>query len=229
MTYRTTKIVKWCKPQECENSVWEKAFFEFETRKEAVKKMKRRLREYKIADKIEKNSIILDLFCGTGHMSEALRRLGYKNTVGLDISLSLLKKNNHSKKLVCGNATQMRFRARSFKAIFIQGGLHHLPKSKADTFKVFRECRRILEKGGYIFVTEPYEDFFLKTVHYILEKSPWLPARLKHLKTMIREEKKTYFSWLGKVHVLLAGPFEGFEPVKKQIGWGKISLVLRRV
>ena len=229
MTYRTTKIVKWCKPQECENSVWEKAFSEFESRKEAVKKMKTRLREFPIAGKIEKNSMILDLFCGTGHMSEALKRLGYKNTVGLDMSLSLLKKNNHSKKLVCGNATQMRFRARSFKAIFIQGGLHHLPKAKADTFKVFRECRRILEKGGYIFVTEPYEDFFLKTVHYILEKSPWLPARLKHLKTMIREEETTYFSWLKEAHEILKGPFYGFKTLKNQIRWGKISLVFRRI
>ena len=122
------KVIKWCEAELCENNAWEKAYSEFESHKQAVQKMEKRLGDFQIQKRLKKNAFILDCFCGTGCMSEALKKLGFKNTVGLDLSLSLLLKNRSSKKVICGNAIKTKFKAKTFDAIFIQGGLHHLPK-----------------------------------------------------------------------------------------------------
>lgn len=113
------KVIKWCEPERCENTAWEKAYSEFESRNQAVAKMEKRLNEFRIQKRLKSNALILDCFCGTGCMSEALKKYGYTNIVGLDLSISLLLKNSASKKVICGNALKTKFKAKTFDAIFI--------------------------------------------------------------------------------------------------------------
>lgn len=222
---KKTKTIQWCKPQLCENPVWENAYSAFESRKQAVKKMKSRLQSYQIGKRLKTSDLILDLFCGTGCMSEALKELGYNNTVGLDLSISLLSKNRASKKLICGNAIKTKFPENTFHAIFIQGGLHHIPGRK-NVKRVLFECHRTLKKNGLLFITEPFNDLFLRAVHLTLAISPWLPKKLASLKTMIQEEKKTYFSWLVDTNLLLCDSYTKFRIIKKQVKLEKINLIL---
>jgi ubiquinone/menaquinone biosynthesis C-methylase UbiE len=130
-----------------------------------------------------------------------------------------------SKKLVCGNAIKTKFSKNTFKAIFIQGGLHHIP-GKKNIKRVLIECHRILKQNGLLFITEPFNDLFLHTVHLTLAISPWLPKKLASLKTMIHEEKKTYYSWLANVNLLFYTSLTKFRIIKKQVKLGKINLIL---
>lgn len=187
--------------------------------------MKSRLLNYQIGKRLKTSDLILDLFCGTGCMSEALKELGYNNTVGLDLSISLLSKNRASKKLIYGNAIKTKFPDNTFHAIFIQGGLHHIPGRK-NVKRVLFECHRILKKNGLLFITEPFQDLFLRAVHFILAISPWLPKKLASLKTMIQDEKKTYFSWLADAGLLLNDSLMKFQTTRKLVKLGKINLIL---
>lgn len=220
------KVIKWCEPEPCENTAWEKAYSEFESRKQAVQKMEKRLGEFQIQKRLKKNALILDCFCGTGCMSEALKKHGFKNAVGLDLSLSLLLKNRSSKKVICGNAIKTKFKVKTFDAIFIQGGLHHLPNPKKNLRKLFLEHSRILKKNGYILITEPYQETFLFFVHLVLKYSPWLPKKLLCLKKMIEEEEQSYFFWLENAKTIINSSLGKLRIIHRSIKNGKINLII---
>jgi trans-aconitate 2-methyltransferase len=88
---------------------------------------------------------ILDLGCGTGHLTQRIAESGAK-VVGLDRSLAMLaeaRRNHHDLPLVAVDATQMAF-ARPFDAVFSNAALHWI----LDAERVVNCIAACLRPGG---------------------------------------------------------------------------------
>jgi SAM-dependent methyltransferase len=97
--------------------------------------------------------------------------------VGVDISQSMLElaKVKHEKHqdflFIQADVTSLPFQNSSFRAIFIFGGIHHVP----DRDGLFKEVARVLKPGGRFYFREPVSDFFLwRWLRAIIYK--WSPA-----------------------------------------------------
>lgn len=101
---------------------------------------------------------VLDIGCANGALSRVLRD-GGNHVVGVDILPEYVKmaKKNCSEAKVVDISRGTGFRAGSFDAVFAGEFIEHLTEKDADTF--FRECRRVLKRGGLIILTTPNPDF----------------------------------------------------------------------
>jgi ubiquinone/menaquinone biosynthesis C-methylase UbiE len=113
---------------------------------------------------------ILDLGCGTGRFTEALRVRFDADVIGIDPSEKMLaqarsKLSSPRVRYEIGRAESIPLPDNSVDLIFMSMIFHHLE----DAPLVARECRRILRDGGTIFVrtgirerisSYPYVDFF---------------------------------------------------------------------
>lgn len=57
----------------------------------------------------------------------------------------------------------MPFRSNSFDLVIGRGVIHHLPNPEIGC----KEAYRVLRKGGYLFISEPHSNFFLKLLRKI--------------------------------------------------------------
>jgi ubiquinone/menaquinone biosynthesis C-methylase UbiE len=113
---------------------------------------------------------ILDLGCGTGRFTEALRVRFDAKVIGIDPAEKMLaqarsKQPDGRVQYEHGRAESIPLPDNSVDLIFISMIFHHL----ADPALAARECRRVLRNGGIVFVrtgtrerisTYPYYDFF---------------------------------------------------------------------
>ena len=100
-----------------------------------------------------KNKKIIDVGCGGGRYSNALRLLRAKSVIGVDYSddgLKIAKKNYKHKNLffLKQNVLNLKFKSRSFDIVFSNGVLHHT----SNLEKGIEELHRICKKGGYIYL-----------------------------------------------------------------------------
>lgn len=89
----------------------------------------------------------MDVGCGNGIFTLRFANAGARVT-GLDYSRNLLGQNTHSH-LVCGDATSLPFRDRSFEVVFEANVLHHVQ----DRDQVIREMARTGRR--YVILLEP--------------------------------------------------------------------------
>ena len=108
--------------------------------------------------KANKAQRVLDYGCATGNASLALSRRGIK-AVAFDASLRMLeevKKKAQALSLdvtcVQGDAEHLPFEDEYFDGSVCMGVLHHLP----DIPRAIEEQIRVLNKGGTIFISEPF-------------------------------------------------------------------------
>jgi ubiquinone/menaquinone biosynthesis C-methylase UbiE len=113
---------------------------------------------------------ILDLGCGTGRFTEALRARFDAEVIGIDPSEKMLaqarsKQRDDRIRYQHGRAESIPLPDNSVDLIFMSMIFHHLK----DSALAARECRRVLRDGGKVFVrtgtrerisTYPYFDFF---------------------------------------------------------------------
>jgi ubiquinone/menaquinone biosynthesis C-methylase UbiE len=113
---------------------------------------------------------ILDLGCGTGRFTEALRARFDAKVIGIDPSEKMLAQARSKQpggriQYEHGKAESIRLPDNSVDLIFMSMIFHHL----ADPALAARECRRVLCDGGTAFVrtgtreripSYPYYDFF---------------------------------------------------------------------
>lgn len=92
--------------------------------------------------KINNSSLILDLACGTGKLSESLRSNHSPAIVGADRSSVLLGQNGSSFR-VNAFAESLPFKDKSFEAILIAQAFHWF-----DFDKTLNEIHRVLTDGG---------------------------------------------------------------------------------
>lgn len=105
---------------------------------------------------------VLELCCGHGELL-TLSPLEFSRGVGVDLSISMLEagqehhQNAEHFTFVQADATQLPFEDNSFNAVFIFGGIHHVPEREA----LFKEVFRVLLPGGRFYFREPVSDFIL--------------------------------------------------------------------
>ena len=100
-----------------------------------------------------KNKTVIDVGCGGGRYSNALKNLGAKKVYGVDYGsdgLKLAKKNYKKKNLIFmkQNVLNLTFAENKFDIVFCNGVLHHT--SNID--KGIKELIRVCKPGGFIFL-----------------------------------------------------------------------------
>ena len=97
---------------------------------------------------------LIDIGAGTGRYSVALSSEGYDVTAVelVKYNLGILKKKGSDVKAFQGNATKLkRFEDESFDVALLMGPMYHLI-SEEDKLKALSEAKRVVKKGGFIFV-----------------------------------------------------------------------------
>jgi ubiquinone/menaquinone biosynthesis C-methylase UbiE len=97
---------------------------------------------------IGSDSVILDMGCGTGNYTDALRRV-VKSVIGIDLSTGMLEQARvkfSDLLLICGDVTSMPFGPETFDAAFAVQVLHHMKEKEL----FLTEAYRALRNGAWI-------------------------------------------------------------------------------
>lgn len=181
---------------------WERLFSNLESTDFSYRKNLKRLKKGLFFIKIKKNDLVLDLFCGRCDTGCGLKNHGYRITSG-DISFKLLKINRDVKNKIQLNSLSLPFYNSQFKAIIIQGGLHHL-ENYDQIVICLQEIKRILEPNGYLFISEPGNTLCLKIwLFLITQTSLWkLSSYASNWHDLYRAEEKTHLRYLCNINKL---------------------------
>lgn len=155
--------------------------------------VKRRFEELKKAVFFDKKSKILDLGCGYGFLIVFMRKLGF-NIVGCDtdgssieVAKKILSENGISPGLAVINGKKLPYRDNSFDLIY----LNHVLVYVNNLPDFFKEIKRILKKGGKVYLVTPnYQCCY--DINYGIFLIPWLPR------------------WINKIYLRLLGRKESF-------------------
>ena len=96
---------------------------------------------------ISGDSVVLDMGCGTGNYTDALRQVA-KSVIGIDLSIGMLEQARSKfidLLLILGDITSMPFKPKSFDAAFAIQVLHHVKEKElflAETCRVLRKGAR---------------------------------------------------------------------------------------
>lgn len=123
------------------DNIWNSLNWDMVT--EATELLKTRFKRNKISISLIKNKIVLDMGCGSGRYSIALKRMGAKEVVGIDKSETKQFKYKGVKYII-GNVLNLPFEDNYFDFVFCNGVLHH----STDILKGIKEIYRVLKKGG---------------------------------------------------------------------------------
>jgi SAM-dependent methyltransferase len=205
---------------------WEAAYLAFETPEQEIDKFVRRLIKLG-APQWPLDAQIVELFCGRGNGLHALRRMGFTNIEGVDLSPSLLAQYSGDAQCHVSDCRQLPFQTGSKDVLIVQGGLHHLSTLPDDLEQVFAEMHRVLRAEGWVVIVEPWLDPFLRLVHAIsgLPLACVFSKKLGALATMIRYERRTYEQWLSQPKLILALSRKHFSLLQERVGWGKWNFV----
>ncbi len=102
----------------------------------------------------KKDDMIIDMGCGTGELAYEIYKRGHANIMGLDISkncIAMAKEKYKGIKFEVRDVENTGLKNDSADALFYCGILHHFQHQSS----LAKEARRILKKGGKIFVFEP--------------------------------------------------------------------------
>jgi len=105
--------------------------------------------------KIEKKhgkGVLLDVGCALGDCLMEAKKLGWKNTLGLEVSEYACKKAiKRSLNIKNGKLSKNTFPAESFDIVLYQDVLEHI----SDPFRELIKVKRVLKKGGLLFIVTP--------------------------------------------------------------------------
>ena len=169
--------------------------------------------------KLDEKSIVLDAGCGTGLVTLAFHKAGYRpeKTFALDLSFNSLtvaqeqfKKDKYAVdedvEAIQGNLLSMPFADETFDAILTCGALEYVPLDDG-----LRELARILKPNGKL-VLIPIRPSIVGTVLEFLYSFKTIPI------DKINETARSYFDIIGN-HKF---------PVTEPIGWSKMIFLLQK-
>jgi SAM-dependent methyltransferase len=222
-------LVFWEEGNSCCNPKWEAAYRRFESEAQEIRKFRSRLEALGAAE-WNRDSRIVDLFCGTGKNLQCLENLGFQDLHGVDLSPRLLQQYRGNAQVYVGDATSLRFPDSWADIVIVQGGLHHLPSLPENLNKCLSEIRRILKPGGLFVFVEPWTTPFLVVVHWCCGQKSLrtLSPKLAALSEMIAEEKTTYDSWLNNPGAILESVDSFFSKKTLSMNLGKIFYTGRK-
>lgn len=117
-----------------------------------------------LADGLRPECDVLDVGCGTGNYSRALRDALGCRCVGIDPSFEMLaaaRRSAAAMPLVRSRAERLPLREASFDRVFSVDVVHHLE----DQLAYFQEVRRVLRSGGRICTATESEPMIRKRLH----------------------------------------------------------------
>jgi ubiquinone/menaquinone biosynthesis C-methylase UbiE len=204
---------------------WEAAYLRFETPEQEVAKFRGRLQHIG-ATAWPRDWLILDLFCGRGGGGQALRRMGFEQIYGVDMSERLLREHRDRGSTAVGDCTRLPIASRIADVAIVQGGLHHLPRIPEDLSRTLDEVCRVLRPGGLFVMVEPWRTPFLDAVHLLSRArlARRMSKKIDALATMIEHEQVTYNQWLCAPQVILTSIAQRFRLTRREERWGKIYL-----
>jgi 2-polyprenyl-6-hydroxyphenyl methylase/3-demethylubiquinone-9 3-methyltransferase len=109
---------------------------------------------------IKKDSVVLDIGCGTGRSIREIAGLA-KEVVGVDFNKSILREtkknlsNLSNVKLFCENAKKLHFLDNVFDYVICVGNT--FGNFGEDKIKIIKEVKRVLKKGG-VFLVSVYSE-----------------------------------------------------------------------
>jgi SAM-dependent methyltransferase len=215
-------LTHWHAGAHCCNPRWENAYEKFESPEEERSKFRRRFRQLGL-DKLDRNLRVVDLFCGRGNGLRALQEMGFQNLTGVDLSPSLLDQAPPDVNRIVADCTALQFDPGSVDVILVQGGLHHLPDLSTNLPRCLDEVSRSLAPNGVFCAVEPWDTFFLRSVHWA-SANRFLRARIEKFDafaTMVEEEQATYFVWLSSAAFVRSEVERQFKPKLNRFSWGK--------
>jgi ubiquinone/menaquinone biosynthesis C-methylase UbiE len=148
------------------NELWERAYAQFETPAQEIRKFTRRLTKLGVT-KWSRRAEIVELCCGRGNGLNALSQLGFTRLAGVDLSASLAAQYKGPATLYVCDCRQLPFDNQSKDIVIVQGGLHHLKNFPEDLEKTLSEAWRVLRDDGLCVVVEPWLTPFLSFVHAV--------------------------------------------------------------
>jgi ubiquinone/menaquinone biosynthesis C-methylase UbiE len=163
-----------------------------------------------------KDPKIIDIGAGTGKYSITLDKMGYDVT-----AVELVKHNfktmiskDKNLKAYLGNALDLKaFNDNSFDVVILFGPMYHLINLE-DKIKALNEAKRIIKKGGYIFISYCMNEYAVIT-HGFIEKQ---------IKTELLNKK------LNKNFHILSNPNDLYSFVRiKDINYLKNITKLKRI
>jgi demethylmenaquinone methyltransferase / 2-methoxy-6-polyprenyl-1,4-benzoquinol methylase len=98
---------------------------------------------------LPERACVLDLACGTGDLSRAALRLGYR-VVGADLSAGMLAVNGAATPLVEADGSRLPFAGAAFDGLVCGYALRNF----TDLAATLAECARVLRPGGRMAVLE---------------------------------------------------------------------------
>lgn len=205
---------------------WERAYQDFETPEEELRKFHARLRSIG-ASRWDKGSRIVEICSGRGTGLRAWSELGFRNVIGVDYSPALVFVNADGPgERVIGDARALPLASGSVDIAVVQGGLHHL-LTMEDLEQALAEMRRIVAPRGRIVIIEPWLTPFLHFVHFVSERklARRLWKKLDAFETMREEERDTYERWLNGPEQYLALIRRFVTPHIQRMRWGKLVIV----
>lgn len=114
-----------------------------------------RANEIRALDKVKFKHPILDVGCGNGVVAKVvLSNRKEKFDWGIDLSedeINLAKKSGSYKNCKVANVYNLPFNDKSFKAVFSNSVIEHIP----DLEKALSEMSRVLKRGGELIITVP--------------------------------------------------------------------------
>jgi len=149
----------------------------------------------------------LDLGCGLGLQTSALRQRGY-TVIGLDPSVGLLAAGQERlgvSPVLAGSALELPFADQSLDFVYTIGVLHHLPGREFQEGAV-REVARVLKPGGVLLVHEsnprnPLFRFYMGYLFPILKTIDegtelWIDPRWWDRRDELHMQSVRYFTFL---------------------------------
>lgn len=140
--------------------------------------------------KLNSNSILLDVACGTGDFAIASKKFGVNKIIGLDFSMNMLLHFNRkvewsNGRLVQSTAENLPFKNNSFTNIIVAFGVRNF----YDINKSFQSFYRVLKNNGKVTILEfslPSKKFVRKIYLFYFDKILPLIGKL------ISKDKEAY-------------------------------------
>ena len=156
-----------------------------------VGRRRRRIRNLVDASK---EGRFFELGCGDGLNLTVARELGFRDLVGMDYSLDLVRLSEVRPVLV-GDGHNLPLSTGSMNTIFVDSVLHHLTDYEAAA----EECHRVLASGGRLYYFEPRPGPLRSlldwvTMSGVLAFIPFFSSRRETL----AEEWSLYQDWLAR-------------------------------
>lgn len=89
---------------------------------------------------INHDSVVLDIGCGTGNYTSAIKRIT-NNIIGIDQSIGMLqraRRKNYALSLICCDATELPFESETFDAAYSTFVIHHVNNKVAFLNEAYR-------------------------------------------------------------------------------------------